>query len=528
MSVINIASNHGADGVSSFPVAASGNDRVLVAYVMQGRNPLNVSTLSFNAVAGTTIGTQDSGDSQTRVHARYWLDADLPASAASYNLTSDGTSGTKYCFLVYAEGVDQAAFVEFLSGNSAGTTVSHDLTTADAGALCVFGMAHASVTGTATALTDVTLAVARDAQGSPSRDYFGGYSILTSLVGCTVGATGVEASLAVAFNPAAGGAASITSVTGDGADTVRAGESFTIVGTGFEASRGAGMVTVGGVAVDSYTSWNDTTIVAVAPTDGLLFGGSKTIEVTPDSNTADDITGQTYLPPTGFDYMTFDSGGISGMTIASVGWNSATSGPYTGLTAGDQYYYDLISLKVDGAGDPVDPEVTATAVVEEGTGDYSVADVPEPGDYIIYGFLRDGDGTDSALDVILDSTAPSGYSVSIDQGLIDESNETALSFTFAGAEVGASYEYTITSSGGGTPVTDTGTISTATDQITSIDVSGLGDGNLTLSVILSDAVGNDGTAATDTVNKDAIAGTPPSLVRSIVRGICRDVSRDAA
>ena len=79
----------------------------------------------------------------------------------------------------------------------------------------------------------------------------------------------------------------------------------------------------------------------------------------------------------------------------------------------------------------------------------------------------------------------------------------AIDFTFAAAEVGATYSYTISSSGGGTDVTGSGTIATATDKITGIDLSGLEDGKLTLSVSLTDAASNAATAVTDTISKDA-------------------------
>ncbi len=105
----------------------------------------------------------------------------------------------------------------------------------------------------------------------------------------------------------------------------------------------------------------------------------------------------------------------------------------------------------------------------------------------------------------LDQTAPAGYSVSIDQNPINAANDEAVSFTFAGAEVGATYNYTFSSSGGGTNVTGSGTITTATDQITGIDLSGLGDGTITLSATLTDSGGNTGTAATDTRIKDTVA-----------------------
>ncbi|MBK1727766.1 hypothetical protein, partial [Halorhodospira neutriphila] len=102
-------------------------------------------------------------------------------------------------------------------------------------------------------------------------------------------------------------------------------------------------------------------------------------------------------------------------------------------------------------------------------------------------------------------SAPSGYTVSLDQDPVTSATETAVSFTFAGAETGTRYSYTITSSGGGTPVTGAGTISTAAQQISGIDVSGLADGTLTLSVTLTDSASNTGAAATDTATKDVAA-----------------------
>jgi hypothetical protein len=120
--------------------------------------------------------------------------------------------------------------------------------------------------------------------------------------------------------------------------------------------------------------------------------------------------------------------------------------------------------------------------------------------------------------LVIDTTAPASYTVAFDQDPINDSDDAAASFTFVGAEAGTSYSYTITSSGGGTPVSNTGTIATATDQITPIDVSGLTDGTLTLSVTLTDAAGNAGSAATDTVAKDATlpAGHSVAFVQSVV------------
>lgn len=104
-----------------------------------------------------------------------------------------------------------------------------------------------------------------------------------------------------------------------------------------------------------------------------------------------------------------------------------------------------------------------------------------------------------------DSVAPTGYSVAFDQDPLSAADADAASFTFAGAEVGASYSYTIASDAGGSDVTGSGTIATATDQVTGIDLSGLTDGTLTLTVALTDPAGNAGDDATDSAAKDTDA-----------------------
>lgn len=102
-----------------------------------------------------------------------------------------------------------------------------------------------------------------------------------------------------------------------------------------------------------------------------------------------------------------------------------------------------------------------------------------------------------------DTTAPSGYTVAFNIDPVTAANHTAISFGFAGAEIGADYDYTITSSGGAGSVTGSGTIATATDTVSAIDVSSLPDGTLTVSATLTDSSNNTGTAATDTAVKDA-------------------------
>ncbi|MCY0149349.1 inverse autotransporter beta domain-containing protein [Hoeflea sp. G2-23] len=104
-----------------------------------------------------------------------------------------------------------------------------------------------------------------------------------------------------------------------------------------------------------------------------------------------------------------------------------------------------------------------------------------------------------------DIAAPIGYVVAFTTDPVTAANVSAAAFQITGAEVGATYNYTISSSGGGTNVTGTGTITTATQDITGIDLVGLGDGTLTVSLTLTDTNSNIGAAVTDTVTKNAVA-----------------------
>lgn len=71
------------------------------------------------------------------------------------------------------------------------------------------------------------------------------------------------------------------------------------------------------------------------------------------------------------------------------------------------------------------------------------------------------------------------------------------------AEVGADWEITVTSTGGGTPVTDSGTVAEADFTIEGLDLSGLTAGTLTASLVLTDSHNNAAAAVTDTATLQA-------------------------
>ena len=100
---------------------------------------------------------------------------------------------------------------------------------------------------------------------------------------------------------------------------------------------------------------------------------------------------------------------------------------------------------------------------------------------------------------------PSGYSITADPSTYNAATSSAAGFTFANAEVGDTYSYTISSTGGPAAVTASGTVTSATQDVTGINVSSLPDGTLTFSVTLTNAAGNTGTAATATATFDQTA-----------------------
>ncbi|MFB9210303.1 MBG domain-containing protein [Echinicola jeungdonensis] len=231
-----------------------------------------------------------------------------------------------------------------------------------------------------------------------------------------------------------------------------------------------------------------------------LADGTITLSVT-----LTDVNGNTGTAAT--DTETKDTAAPSGYSVTidqnpiNAGNESAVSFTFGSAEVGSTYNYTLSS---SGGG----TNVTGSGTIGSSTEQVSGLDVSGLADGTItlsvtLTDVNGNTGTATTDTETKDTAAPSGYSVTIDQSPINAGNESSVSFTFASAEVGADYSYTLSSSGGGTNVTGSGTISTATDQITGLDVSGLGDGAVTLSVTLTDANGNTGTAVTDTETKDS-------------------------
>lgn len=163
--------------------------------------------------------------------------------------------------------------------------------------------------------------------------------------------------------------------------------------------------------------------------------------------------------------------------------------------------------------------VNKGTVAADGSGNWSLDISLEDGDnsYSITAAATDAAGNISdASDILtieIDTTAPAGYSAAVDQAGINAANQDAVSITISDGETGTLYSYSLNDTCGTTAaVADIGTIGAAVQQITGIDLSGLDDDMLTLTVTLTDVAGNAGTAALDTVLKDTGApGAPTGL-----------------
>ncbi|WP_115717104.1 Ig-like domain-containing protein [Gallaecimonas mangrovi] len=155
-------------------------------------------------------------------------------------------------------------------------------------------------------------------------------------------------------------------------------------------------------------------------------------------------------------------------------------------------------------------QVGSTTVDSSGNWSVTTSTLAE-GSHSLTAVQTDGAGNESdasaALSLTIDTTAPSGYSLVVDQSEINSSNQSASSVTFSSAEVGASYQFAVSSSGGGTAVSGSGTVTASNQQLTGIDVSGLNDGTLSYSLTLTDVAGNAGSASVASVTKDTETST---------------------
>ena len=119
----------------------------------------------------------------------------------------------------------------------------------------------------------------------------------------------------------------------------------------------------------------------------------------------------------------------------------------------------------------------------------------------VHDAATNGNTASNLLRMLYDVMAPDKYSVAFGVQKVDVSNQTSVSLQVTGAEVGATYFYTIASNNGTEQVSGTAVVATSGFTIVGIDLSDLADGTLTVSLYLVDEAGNKGTVVTAQAEK---------------------------
>lgn len=242
-------------------------------------------------------------------------------------------------------------------------------------------------------------------------------------------------------------------------------------------------------------------ISLVSPLD--LNGGSLTDAsgnaATNLAFTAPDTSGiriQTYTA-------SFVTSPVTAATAAAAAFTIAKAPP------GGTFSYNITSSGGPGS---VTGSGTITSASQQVTG-VDVSSLP-PGTLtlaVTVATAAGGTGAARQATVSFDALPPAGYAVSFQAAAVNGANAASTAIQITGGEIGSTYAYSITSSGGGSAVTGSGTVTADPQLVTGLDLSGLADGTLTVSVTLADGFGNAGSAVTATVPKDTLAPTIVSV-----------------
>ena len=123
------------------------------------------------------------------------------------------------------------------------------------------------------------------------------------------------------------------------------------------------------------------------------------------------------------------------------------------------------------------------------------------------GTIKDTAGNDATLTftvpntsgVIVNAAVPSGYTVAFAENTATNANKTSLSFSLTYPKANKTLNYSISSSGGGAPITGAIPTLAGTTTVNSINATTLPDGKLTLSAYLTDTIGGTGSTVTDII-----------------------------
>lgn len=262
--------------------------------------------------------------------------------------------------------------------------------------------------------------------------------------------------------------------------------------------------TAGNTGTDSEAGIiKDTVIPTITDISSDKVNGSYTV----GENIDIDVTFSENVTSTGDVTVTLNTGGTCTIPEITTAVDTATCEYYTVVTGENT----------------ADLDATVSGTIIDEAGNTMIDFIPDEGKTLA-----------ENKNIIIDTIAPTLYTVGIDQDYINNDNKDALSFTFENAEVGATYNYSINDiQGVGTAITGEGIVDSIVDQITGINVSTLNDGELVLFVYLTDLAGNQGFEMMDAVIKDTTAPeitnqSPIGIVNYTNPTISADFSEDVS
>ncbi|WP_170147892.1 Calx-beta domain-containing protein [Marinoscillum furvescens] len=118
--------------------------------------------------------------------------------------------------------------------------------------------------------------------------------------------------------------------------------------------------------------------------------------------------------------------------------------------------------------------------------------------------------TAASVSTSVDLSGPEDFLVAFTNKAINTLNQTRVAFAIDNAEDGASYTYEITDEGSGSQ-TGSGSVSGTSITISDLNLSTLMDGVITVSVTMTDALGNVGATRTDEVVKNTKEEIPQGI-----------------
>ncbi len=286
----------------------------------------------------------------------------------------------------------------------------------------------------------------------------------------------------------------------------------TAAGQATVATAGDGTVTISGSVADV-----NATLAALRITGGIA--AAATVAVTVSDGVTTPATGTLTLPMV-------DVTPPGGPTITAVSTDSAGTRPVTVTNRNRLFVRGMAEANSRVALSDGGTEVATVTADAHGAwvADLSATPLPD-GSHAFTARATDAAGNtgpaSGALSVTIDTIAPTTPSVAFNDATIDQAKQSSVGFVLSGGESGTTYRWTLSSSGGGDPLTGTGALAGPGGTIGGIDVSGLFDGTLSLVVTLTDAAGNVSVGGTATATKAAgavVDGTKVQTLSSQVNG----------